>query len=189
MKISPLFVLPLLAVAIAGCNSTEPATNATTATEEVGNPMTMTTPPPEIAANSADANSAMANGAMSNGAMTNSADAPAMSNSAMSNSAMSNSAMSNAATGSTAATQSYRVRGQVTEVMAPGADGTASLMVKHENIPNFMKAMTMRVPLANAADAKKVKAGDKIVFDMKQSNTEVSNIEMLPASTELKLPK
>ena len=173
MKLSPIFALPLLAVAIAGCNSTEPATNATTATEEVGNPMTMTTPPPEIAANSADANNAISNSAMSN--------------SAMSGDAMSNSAMSNSATGSTAATENYRVRGQVVEVMAPGADGTASLMVKHENIPGFMKAMQMRVPLADVADASKVKAGDKISFDMKKSNTEVSNIEMLPAATSLKL--
>ena len=80
--------------------------------------------------------------------------------------------------------KSYRVRGQVIEVPANGT----FLVVKHENIPGFMRAMQMRVPLQNAADAQKVKPGDKIVFDMNADTTAISNIAPLPPATELKIP-
>lgn len=86
-------------------------------------------------------------------------------------------------------TQKYRVRGLVTGVEKSVADGRMTLIVNHENIPDFMPAMEMRLPFGNNADAAKVKAGKKIAFDMKRSNLEVSNFVMLPASTQLKLKK
>ena len=84
---------------------------------------------------------------------------------------------------------SYRVRAQVVEVLPSANAAAPMLMVKHEAIPGFMPAMQMRLPLANAGDAAKVKPGDKIAFDLKRSNVEISNIEVLPAATELKLEK
>ncbi len=83
----------------------------------------------------------------------------------------------------------YRVRGQVTGTEKSIGDGRMTLIVKHEDIPKFMPAMEMRMPFANDADAKKIKAGDKIVFDLKRSNLEVSNFQVLPPSTQLKLGK
>ena len=80
----------------------------------------------------------------------------------------------------------YRVRGQVVETPA---SGEAFLVVKHENIPGFMPAMQMRLPLQNAADARKVKPGDKIAFDMNKGDLKISNIAVLPPSTALKLAK
>ena len=95
------------------------------------------------------------------------------------------SATASSATASSASGQTYRVRGQVAE--AP--NGAGFLVVKHETIPGFMPAMTMRLPLQNTADAQKVKANDKIAFDMKKGDLKISNIEKLPASTPLKLAK
>ncbi len=83
----------------------------------------------------------------------------------------------------------YRVRGQVTGVEKSVADGRMTLIVKHENIPDFMPAMEMRFPFAVNADAEKVVAGDKIAFDVNGNNIEVSNIGKLPPSTQLKLKK
>ena len=165
MKI-PKISLALFALALAGCGSKTGATEAPQAPQTVGDPITMTTPPPEIAANSA--------------VPATPTPAPAMSSDTTSNGKMNATALNIA---------SYRVRGQVVEVTPASAGGTASAMIKHEDIPGFMKAMQMRMPLKNAADATKIKPGDKIAFDMKKGNTEVSNIEMLPASTELKLAK
>ena len=87
------------------------------------------------------------------------------------------------ATPAPAKIQIYRVRGQVAEVPA-NAD---FIVVKHETIPGFMPAMTMRLPLKNAADAAPLKPGDKIAFDMDKGNVQISNIEKLPASIALKL--
>ena len=86
-------------------------------------------------------------------------------------------------------TKKYRVRGLVTGVEKSEADGRMTLIVKHENIPDFMPAMEMRLPFGDNNDATKIKAGDKIVFDLQRSNLEVSNFETLPASTQLKLKK
>ena len=83
----------------------------------------------------------------------------------------------------------YRVRGVVTGTEKSIGDGRMTLIVKHEDIPKFMPAMEMRMPFANDADAKKVKSGDKIAFDLRRSNLEVSNFQVLPPSTPLKLNK
>lgn len=83
----------------------------------------------------------------------------------------------------------YRVRGVVTGTEKSIGDGRMTLIINHEAIPNFMPAMEMRMPFANNADAQKVKAGDKIAFDLRRSNLEVSNFEVLPPSTPLKLKK
>ena len=172
MKITQIS-LALFALALAGCGSKTGATEAPQAPQTVGDPITMTTPPPSIAANeTVPPTPTPAPGSM---------EAPVSRGDKMSGMKM-NSA-------STAKSDSYRVRGQVVEVTPASAGGTASAMIKHEDIPGFMKAMQMRMPLKNAADATKIKPGDKIAFDMKKGNTEVSNIEMLPASTELKLAK
>ena len=98
-------------------------------------------------------------------------------------------AMTGNTTASTDKPASYRVRGEVVSVIPAQGGNDAALTIKHEDIPDFMPAMQMRMPLANAGDAAKIKPGDKIAFDMKRGNTEVSNIEMLPASTALKLAK
>ena len=163
MKISQIF-LALCAVALAGCASNNEAANTPTAPETVGDPITMTTPPPEVVGNSAEV-------------AGNSAEVA------------SNSA--EVATNSTAVERpaSYRVRGQIVEVMPAKAGQSASVMVKHEDIPGFMDAMQMRVPLAKANDATTLKPGNKISFDMKRGNTEISNITQLPPSTQLKLAK
>ena len=86
-------------------------------------------------------------------------------------------------------TKNYRVRGQVAGVEKSVADGRMTLIVNHETIPGFMPAMQMRVPFARNDDAKKVKAGDKIAFDMNRSNLETSNFQVLPPSTPLKIKK
>lgn len=84
-------------------------------------------------------------------------------------------------------TKTYRVRGLVKGVEKSAPDGLMTLNVSHETVPDFMPAMEMRVPFAKNADADKVKAGDKIAFDMNRTNLEVSNIEKLPPATKLKL--
>ena len=90
-----------------------------------------------------------------------------------------------AATGANSATAaSYRVRGQVVQLPAPGG---VLIVVKHESIPGFMPAMQMRMALRNAADAAKLKAGDKIVFNLSRDDTKMSEIAVLPPATTLKL--
>ena len=108
--------------------------------------------------------------------------APAAETTAPAATAETSDAMSNATTGETA---TYRVRGQVVEV--PAENGATVIVIKHEDIPGFMPAMEMRLPLANPADGKTVKPGDKVAFDLKKDNMKVSNIEKLPPSTALKL--
>ena len=81
----------------------------------------------------------------------------------------------------------YRVRGEVAEILPPDSGLPPMLMVKHEDIPDFMPAMKMRLPLAKPAEVKKVKVGDKISFNMKRSNVEISDIQILPPDTKLKL--
>ena len=147
----------LLAVALAGCKSNAPT--APTA------PATVEKPAPEIAVQSAAAPTT----------------APTLAPTVVPTPAKTM-AMASAAK----PTKPYSVRGQVVAVPAP-AGGSAIVEVKHEQIPGFMPAMTMRVPLQNAADAATLKPGDKISFSMNPDNTQISNIQKLPASTALKL--
>lgn len=165
----PKISLALCAVAVAGCGSKSATTDAPKAPETVGNPLTMTTTPPEIAANSAIP-------------PTPSAEPTAMSNDKMSGMKMDSANPKGGAT-------IYHVRGQVVSITPAGAGGPASIMLKHEEIPGFMKAMQMQMPLANVAGASNVKAGDKIAFDLKKGNLEVFNIKVLPPSTALKLAR
>lgn len=87
----------------------------------------------------------------------------------------------------------YRnVRGQVVEVVKPRRRGDkTAVTLDHENIPNFMRAMRMTLPLKNSRDAFTLKPGSKIQFDlvMQNGNLLVTNIRNLPQSTKLKLAK
>ncbi len=87
----------------------------------------------------------------------------------------------------------YRnVRGQVVEVVKPRrhSDKTA-VTLDHENIPNFMPAMRMTLPLKDYRDAFPLKPGAKIQFDMvmQDGNLLITNIRSLSKSTKLKLAK
>lgn len=81
------------------------------------------------------------------------------------------------------------VRGQIVRVV-PRANGGEPMAVEidHETVPDFMQAMRMTIPLHSADDAKMLKTGDKIRFDlMLGKGLEIVNIEMLPAATKLNL--
>ena len=81
------------------------------------------------------------------------------------------------------------VRGQIVRVV-PRARGDEPMAVEidHEAVPDFMQAMRMTIPLHSADDAKMLKAGDKIRFDLTLGKgLEISNIEMLPVATKLNL--
>lgn len=58
--------------------------------------------------------------------------------------------------------RSYAVKGQVVRVV----DGGRSLVVAHEDVPGFMDAMQMTLPVQDAAMAKGLSPGDKIRFDL-----------------------
>ncbi len=81
--------------------------------------------------------------------------------------------------------RSWSVRGEVAEVF----DGGRSLSVHHETIPDFMEAMTMTFPVAEAAQARGLQPGDKIRFDLTVSggSVAISAIEKLPPGTALEL--
>lgn len=91
----------------------------------------------------------------------------------------------------TAKPKTYRnVRGQIGAVLKPQKVGSkTAVTLDHENIPNFMRAMRMTMPLQNPADAKKLKQGTKIRFDMvlKDGNFFMANIKILPPKTKLNL--
>ena len=171
--------LALFTVALAGCGSKTDSTEAPQAPKTVGDPITMTTPPPSVQ-KPVPPTPIPAPGSI---------EAPIISGDKMANDKMANDKMSGMKMDSASPmkSDSYQVRGQVTEVTPATGKDAASVTISHEDIPGFMKAMQMRMPLKNAADATKIKPGDKIAFDMKKGNTEVSNIQKLPASTPLKL--
>jgi Cu/Ag efflux protein CusF len=84
------------------------------------------------------------------------------------------------------------VGGQIVSVNAPaknvvGAKTTVTL--DHEDIPNFMRAMRMTIPLQNPDDAKRLKKGHKIRCDfvMENGSLALSHIRVLPPDTKLKL--
>ena len=159
MKITRILA-PLALLALAGCASKTPATssNAVNAVgvpataNRVGDPLTMTTPPPGV---------------------QKPQPTPTLMNARDMKPDLKN----------------YRVRGQIKGLEKSAADGLTTLIVNHENIPDFMPAMEMRVPIAKTENFSAVKAGDKIVFDMNRSTLEVSKIEKLPPATVLKLKK
>jgi protein SCO1/2 len=77
------------------------------------------------------------------------------------------------------------VRGQVARV----ADAGRSLVVDHEEIPDFMEAMRMTFPVQDPSRVRGFAAGDKIRFDLHVSGgrTSIGAIEKLPPDTELAL--
>ncbi len=81
--------------------------------------------------------------------------------------------------------RSRSVRGEVAEVF----DGGSSLSVHHETIPDFMEAMTMTFPVAEAGQAGELRPGDKIRFDLTVfgGSVAISAIEKLPPGTVLEL--
>ena len=84
------------------------------------------------------------------------------------------------------------IRGQVVTVSpATKANPQAAVSIAHEAIPNFMEAMTMTMPLKTASDAKRLKKGGKIRFDLvlRGGTYTVENIKSLPANTKLKIAK
>ena len=81
--------------------------------------------------------------------------------------------------------RSWSVRGEVAEVF----DGGRSLSVHHETIPDFMEAMTMTFPVAEAAQARGLQPGDKIRFDLTvaEGSVAIRAIEKLRPGTALEL--
>src|SRR5215218_5484647 len=56
--------------------------------------------------------------------------------------------------------RTYPLRGQILSIERPRSDGRQQFTVKHEDIPNFMPAMTMTYAVEEPAD--QVKAGDLV---------------------------
>ncbi len=89
--------------------------------------------------------------------------------------------------------KTYRdVGGQIVSINAPEknvAGSKTTVTLDHEEIPEFMRAMRMTVPLRNPADAKKFKKGDKIRCDfvMENGSLVLANIRVLSADIKLKL--
>jgi protein SCO1/2 len=59
------------------------------------------------------------------------------------------------------ADRTYQLRGQILAIEQPRPDGRRLLTVKHEDIPNFMPAMTMPYSVKDPAD--QVQAGDLVM--------------------------
>ena len=80
----------------------------------------------------------------------------------------------------------YTVRGKV---VGPSQEGKA-LKIEHEEIPDFMAAMTMDFPLEDPADVERFPAGSLIQFEYLNAgfDSRIRKIEMLPEGTELALP-
>jgi len=82
-------------------------------------------------------------------------------------------------------TTQYSVRAQVVRV----ADGGRSLVVDHEEIPGWMGAMRMTLPVRDAAQARVLKPGNRIRFELFVSGSDavIGSIEPLPPGTLLEL--
>ncbi|MDJ0851283.1 MAG: copper-binding protein [Myxococcota bacterium] len=82
-------------------------------------------------------------------------------------------------------TRTYTVRGQVARVV----DSGRSLAIDHEEIPGYMAAMQMTLPVQDAAQAKPLRPGDKVRFELFVSGESavIGAIEKLPADTALEL--
>ncbi|ANM29527.1 hypothetical protein ABI59_07935 [Acidobacteria bacterium Mor1] len=88
--------------------------------------------------------------------------------------------------GAASETTSYTVRGKV---VGPSQEGKA-LKIEHEEIPDFMAAMTMDFPLEDPADAERFPPGSLIEFEYLNAgfDSRIRKIEMLPEGTALQLP-
>jgi protein SCO1/2 len=82
-------------------------------------------------------------------------------------------------------TVQHSVRGEVVRV----ADGGRSLVIDHEDIPGYMDAMRMTMPVQDAAQSQGLVAGDPIRFELFVSGSSalIGSIEKLPAGTALDL--
>lgn len=93
----------------------------------------------------------------------------------------------------TSASKTYRdIGGRIVSINEPAkniAGAKTTVTLDHEEIPDFMRAMRMTIPLQNPADAKKLKKDDKIRCDfvMENGSLMLTNIRVLPADTKLKL--
>lgn len=86
----------------------------------------------------------------------------------------------------------HDVQGQITSINQPAknvAGAKITVTLDHEDIPNFMRAMRMTVPLQDPADAAKLKVGHKISCDfvLEKGSFVLAHIRVLPADTKLKL--
>lgn len=81
--------------------------------------------------------------------------------------------------------KTYTVRGQVTKVLDEGK----SLVVNHEAVPGYMGAMQMSLTVADPAQARDLKSGDKVRFTLHvpERGVYIDAIERLPADTPLEL--
>lgn len=87
------------------------------------------------------------------------------------------------------------ISGKIVSINPPdpnAPDATSRKMtitLDHEEIPDFMRAMEMKIALKNPEDAKRLKAGDKISCDfvVEDGKLTLDNIRVLPADTKLKL--
>lgn len=83
------------------------------------------------------------------------------------------------------ATVQHSVRGEIVRV----ADGGRSLVIDHEDIPGYMDAMRMTLPVQDAAQSRELEAGDLIRFELFVSGSRalIGSVEQLPAGTPLEL--
>lgn len=65
----------------------------------------------------------------------------------------------------------------------------ARLTISHEEMPDFMDAMTMPFELGDSAEIVGLSVGDKIAFELVMATTKsfIRDIQPLPADTELTL--
>ncbi|MCC5934013.1 MAG: copper-binding protein [Balneolales bacterium] len=81
--------------------------------------------------------------------------------------------------------QTYEVRGFFVEV----DDAGQIITILHEEIPEVMRSMQMRMILENAADAENLERGDMVSFTMVRIGNSwyVRNVQPLPEDTELEI--
>lgn len=79
--------------------------------------------------------------------------------------------------------QTYEVRGFFVEV----DDAGQIITILHEEIPEVMRSMRMRMILEDSADAEGLERGDKVSFTMVRIGNSwyVRNVQSLPEGTEL----